>query len=48
MLRLVVVRDRFLNVVYEDIIDYNSEEDLEDIYACADKLDCTVSLVGGI
>lgn len=45
MERRVVVRDDFDNIVYEDVIDYTSEEDLEEINALADKLGCHVFLM---
>lgn len=42
MLERVVVRDCYDQIIYEDVIDVQSEEDLENIYTTARRFDARV------
>lgn len=46
MLERVVVRDEYEQVIYEDVIDVSSEEDLEDIYSTARRFNARVFRYG--
>lgn len=46
MLERVVVRDEYDQVIYEDVVDVNSEEDLDDIYLTAHRFNARVFRYG--